>query len=559
MKKKKMGNIRFLNMITFIFVTIVIAVAALGLISINYTQMIAGRTKTLYDRPHTNLVGMWTVKAKVAETGSLLKEAMITSSSLPENVSKNLTEVPALVKTIESNKVDKTAPVSDNMKNIMDTIDSWTSQVNSLASLLSSNTLVSGEQLAAYNETESQVIELMDSIIATASENALIFRNSSAKMANQTTILMLIIFSIVLVYVILNVIALKRQFKKPMDIILKASHEIANGNLHTEINYESKNEFGVLIGDFNKMKEYLTTVIEDIDTSLDEIGTGNFNLQSNCDYVGDFIPIQKSLRNITSSLSHTMKEIHMASERVAGGAEQMSDGAQVLSEGATNQASAIQQLAATITTISRQIGQNADYASGANNKVEQVGSQIIESSSQMQHMIDAMKNISEKSNEIANIIKVIENIASQTNLLSLNASVEAARAGEQGKGFAVVANEVKALAEQSAEAAKNTADLITGSIQAVEEGTKIANRTADELRRVAQDAKEITESVEKITAATQEQAQAITQVTSGVDQISCVIQSNSSTAQETAAASEELTAQASVLKGLVDQFHLTVS
>ena len=227
-----------------------------------------------------------------------------------------------------------------------------------------------------------------------------------------------------------------------------------------------------------------------------------------------------------------------------------------MSQGATEQASSIQELAASITEISNQVNQNAENAENASKKATNVGDQIISSNEHMQEMTSAMKEISEKSSQIGKIIKTIEDIAFQTNILALNAAVEAARAGEAGKGFAVVADEVRSLASKSAEASKDTSLLIEGSIQAVNKGTEIADITASQLLEVVSGAKDIVTTIDNIANASKQQANSVRQVTVGVDQISSVVQTNSATAEESAAASEELSGQAQILKELVNRFRL---
>lgn len=216
----------------------------------------------------------------------------------------------------------------------------------------------------------------------------------------------------------------------------------------------------------------------------------------------------------------------------------------------------MEELAATINEISNQVKSNAENAHNVNKLADDVGLKMTESNQQMQTMIEAMKEISSSSSEIGKIIKTIEDIAFQTNILALNAAVEAARAGEAGKGFAVVADEVRNLASKSAEASKNTAVLIESSILAVEKGTKIADETAHTLLESVEGAQKVTRTIDQISKASEEQASSISQITQGIDQISNVVQTNSATAEESAAASEELSGQAQILKGLISQFKL---
>lgn len=557
-QEDKTKSFSYLSTIKLTFTVVIFLVAALGAISIGYTYSIAGRTKTLYDRPHTNLVNMWSIKAHVSETGSLLKEALLNNSTIDSKADNYVAQIPRDIESIEGNKVDPKAPMTDQMKAIVQAIELWSESYGQVTALVNQGRAedVTSEMLGVYNAAEADLIGKMDAIITTASQNALNFRNQSDSMAKQTIFTMIISFLVVFALSVVAVQILIRNFSRPMDVVLKAAGEIAEGKLHGNIQYHKQDEFGQLIREFNMMKAYLDSVVTDIDRLLALMGEGIFDLEAGIDYIGDFEPIIMSIQQITGNLSRTLKEINLSSDLVAEGAEQMSSGALSLSEGTTDQAAAIQELSATTTDVTEQIARNAGNARDMTRQVEAVVEQIVGNSKQMTHMTKAMDDISDKSNQIAEIIHVIEEIADQTNLLSLNASIEAARAGEAGRGFAVVANEVKSLAEQSAKAAKDTDNLIKSCLEAVKKGTEIAGLTMDNLKEAAENAQKITSGVEEISAASQEQAGAIAQINTGIEQISEVVQNNSATAQQTASSSEELSAQSQTLKGLVDKFVL---
>ncbi len=255
-------------------------------------------------------------------------------------------------------------------------------------------------------------------------------------------------------------------------------------------------------------------------------------------------------------MNDTLMQIDVSADQVNSGGEQVSSGAQALAQGATEQAASVQELAATINSIAEQVKTTAGHAQQAETDNRHAGEEIQVCSAHMNDLMTAMQVINDKSKEISKVVKTIEDTAFQTNILALNAAVEAARAGSAGKGFAVVADEVRNLATKSQEAAGSTTTLIDETVKAVQNGSQLSAETDESLRKVVTDSEKVLEAVSLISGATADQSDAIAQVTTGIDQISSVVQTNSATAEQSAAASEELSGQAQILKNLVNRFRL---
>lgn len=357
--------------------------------------------------------------------------------------------------------------------------------------------------------------------------------------------------NIIAIYIIRALTSAIRQIEE-------ASKKISQGDFTAEITFRSKDELGQLAESMRETMTTLQTVVRDLDYVLGELANGNLGVQSNAEdsYVGELRPILMAIRKFRKDLNRTMGGILAASNQVNAGADQVSSGAQSLAQGSTEQASAVEELAATINEVSRQITLTADNAETAKMRNVNSNKELQACSGYMSELVEAMQTIEEKSSEVSKVIKAIDDIAFQTNILALNAAVEAARAGSAGKGFAVVAEEVRTLAGKSAEAAKNTANLIEDAIRAVGDGTRLTATTDEALNKVVEDSNFILEAVVQISEATTQQADSVKQITTGVDQISDVVQTNSATAEQSAAASEELSGQAQMLLGMVSMFTL---
>jgi methyl-accepting chemotaxis protein len=359
----------------------------------------------------------------------------------------------------------------------------------------------------ARETVEGDISSLVDYNLKSAEEKS----KQNTKDYQQQSVIMVIIIVIGILLASFLGFIIANLISKPINQIVSGAGKIADGDLNVTIDVDTRDEVGILANVFSKM-------------------VGNLN--------------------------DVMVNINSAAEQVASGAKQVSDSSMALSQGATEQASSIEELTASIEEISSQTRLNADYASQANNIAETAKSSAVKGNEQMKLMLKAMDDINDSSGKISKIIKVIDEIAFQTNILALNAAVEAARAGQHGKGFAVVAEEVRNLAARSANAAKETTGMIEGSIKKVEDGTSIANETANALNSIVDSVAKVANLVSDIAAASNEQATGIAQINQGIMQVSQVTQTNSATSEESAASSEELANLAQLLKEQVSRFKL---
>ncbi len=343
--------------------------------------------------------------------------------------------------------------------------------------------------------------------------------------------------------------------------LIKEVGVIANGA--TKGNLENRSDISKFQGGYRDILEGLNKTLDAVEAPINEatevlreMAKGNLNVSMVGNYLGSYKVIKDSLNHALDSFNEVFTEINNAADQVSSGSNQVSDGSQALSQGTTEQASSIEELNSSITEVATQTKQNAVNASEANELSLKAKEGAVLGNSHMKDMLKSMEDINESSSNISKIIKVIDDIAFQTNMLALNAAVEAARAGQHGKGFAVVAEEVRNLAARSTNAAKQTTDLIEGSIKKVEFGTKIANNTADSLNEIVIGVTKATTLVGEIASASNEQATAIYQINKGIEQVSDVVQTNAATAEQSAAASQELSSQASTLKNMVGKFRL---
>ena len=346
----------------------------------------------------------------------------------------------------------------------------------------------------------------------------------------------------------------------PIRLCAERLKTLAQGDLHTEIpSVSSKDETLILVNATEDIVSGMGLIIRDVDYILNEMSNNNFNVHSQSleSYVGDFEGILKAVRRIKYSLSSTLIHIREAADQVGLGASQLAESGQALAEGATDQAASVEELLATVNSITDQVERNTENAMSTSQRATQIGKEADTSSAYIREMMQAMQRISDASMQISNIIQTIEEIADQTNLLSLNASIEAARAGEAGRGFAVVAGEIGHLANQCTESVEDTRKLIEAALNEVESGNQIAGETAKALQKVIDGMEEIVKSVEQVAENSNEQNNSMQQINETIEMISEVVQTNSAAAEQSSATSEELSAQATELNDLIESFQLS--
>ena len=315
--------------------------------------------------------------------------------------------------------------------------------------------------------------------------------------------------------------------------------------------------FQPMIHNINEIVDSITAPIALFKERLERVAEGDLTVRINEDFEGDHAVLKNSLNATLDALNETLGRVNQVSESVAGGSNEVSDAAQALAQGATEQASSLQEISSTIGSLTDQTKANAENASVANGLSNEARDIAVEGDAMMKTMVSAMKDIEDSSQSIRKIIKVIDEIAFQTNLLALNAAVEAARAGVHGKGFAVVAEEVRSLAARSATAAKETTEMIENSIRNVEQGTEIANNTAESLGKIVEGVGKVTDLVAEIAAASTQQANGIGEINEGLGQVERVTQTNTASAEQSAAAAQELSSQAHELQRLLERFKVS--
>ena len=549
-RKLKVGmKLKYAFTTVIVTLAIAVVVSLVSIVKMNvdtykfYKEAYANSTLQMEIRKDIQLVGKYILWSMTTDDASSTQSYSNLAQKYADQVGKNVT-------TLEKSYNDK-----KKVAELKDAIEELKKQRAAVVELAKRNK--NDEALALFNSDYNDATEKLQDILVDIGKVASAEAKSqytSARVTGIVSIILMILigtgavaFSTVIRTTITGIML------KPIQELESAAEKLKAGQLDVEINYESPDELGKLAGNFRQACKTLEVIVQDTSYLLGEMAEGNFNVSSNNPqiYIGNFRQQYESISKLKHELSDTMTQINEASEQVASGSGQLAGGAQALAEGATDQAGAVEELTATVESVSGIAESSAESASGAYQMVRTAVEQADQSREELQALTNAMERISSTSQEIQNIIGSIEEIASQTNLLSLNASIEAARAGEAGKGFAVVADQIGKLAGDSAQAAVNTRDLIEKSLQEIENGNQITEKTVAALNKILESMNDFANAVKGASESSTEQANMLKQIEQGIEQISSVVQSNSAAAEETSATSQELSAQSEGLKNLV--------
>ena len=515
-----------------------------------------------YTVPNTNFT--WSMRRDMASVQRHFLRALVSADA--DSISDEMEQATAEAKVVHETLAEYAANQRNTQQDadiskVKEELESAAAIRTEFTELITSGTaeglqkakdLYIKEYAPILDEVENVLGELNSAEEAAAKEQKV----AGANTANLAWVMLIAVAVASILITVAVVFAIRKSILSPVKEIEGVYAQMAKGNMQAQITYDSRDELGSMARSIKTTNALLAGYINDISEKLGQMSQGDMRVSVDMDYIGDFAAIKKAMQNTASALNHTLLTINTAAEQVSTGASQVASGAQALATGSTEQASSVEELSVSITKIAEQAEENSTNVKLAAQYVNQTGTFVKDGSERMKQLTEAMSNIGSASGQIASITKVIEDIAFQTNILALNAAIEAARAGNAGKGFAVVADEVRNLAAKSAEAAKQTADLIQRSVATVAEGTQITAQTAQILQNVEEKSNLVSESIVKIDQSSTEQAVAIEQVKQGLNQVSAVVQTNAATAEENSATSEEMSAQAATLREEVGKFAL---
>ncbi len=406
-----------------------------------------------------------------------------------------------------------------------------------------------------YGETINKINDVTDETIQTIQTRLSRKNNNMIILQIIMALCFLIAFGDLILQVLKTTGFARKELLQPIINVSEAMRKLAAGNLSGEFTMEEDDsEVGVMVAAINYMKTNLAGIIGEISAVLAQMGQGNYQITLKQKYVGDYHIIEETFYKISEEMKQIVGTIQSASKEINNGSGQLANASEDLAEACTTQAAQVSDIAMLINQLNDNIAENKKEAEEAVKISNLSGSTLIAGNAKMEELKTAIKEISHCSEQINSIIGTIEDIASETNLLALNAAIEAARAGEAGKGFAVVAEQVKKLAEESAQAVGKTTQLIETTILAVHNGTEIADEAAASMEDVMLGSTEVGERIQKIVEKFENEETSIGQINDNISEIAGIVDNNSATSEETAAVSEEQKSQAEAMVELVGRF-----
>lgn len=551
MKNRKVGSkILFSFIITLVLSLVMMCIAIRTILNIrsDYTNLLSTQAAITY-----------AVQESEREVNAIARQLrdMALFGYNPTTASKIEDSITAIDESLQT--IQKLYTGTDGLDDsYIQKVQDWQSAFTDIDNALQSGNITLAQQLIQTECTPKleAAVEaghsLMNQVISEVT------RVSDLAMSSSTRAIIILVILVVFtaaVGISLNLYVVN-SIVRPLRRAEEAVVAFSQGDLSHALEYESGDEIGGICDAVRTSQDILHNTIEDIVTITKNLADGNLSASTTQDYPGELAPIKENIEYLLSQLNDTMSSMLQAADQVAAGADQVSNGSQALAQGSTQQASAVEELSATINDLDHSAQENTHTAKTAKEKADQAADQVRVSNERMQEMRKAMGEILTGQKDIGKIIETIENIAFQTNILALNAAVEAARAGSAGKGFAVVADEVRNLASKSDSAAKQTKKLIESSMSAVERGGELAEDVDVNMQKTVEYVSVAIEYMERLAERTIAEAEAIAQLTTGVDQISAVVQTNSATSEQSAAASQELSSQAVMMKQMVQHFRL---
>lgn len=551
--KNKLTKV-FVMMLGLMFVMLILAIIGMGMLKNQATVL---QVKTLKNTEYVwemrrNLMSeqRYDLIALMEEDQSRIEEAI---DLAVEEVEKNN----AVLEAYKANcRVDKS--VVDSLEARFKAEEAPRARI---IELLRDGTEASNDEaFRIFKEEYQPMLDDQAELLKQLNDDQVLVSAKQGEKANGVFWLVLVVLVVaVAISMLISTRMLKRlieQIMVPLEQIEKATQALLVGDFSADISYEGQDELGVTCECVRESFLVLKEIIAQLGNNFHELSQGNLIIHSEVEFPGELEAIDVAGQILVGKLNEAFMQIKEMADRIQTGSDQFASASQDLAEGATQQAGSMQEVSTSFERISEQIQNTSQEAGHANSLVKQTNEAAHEGQDEMEQMLAAMTEISQIAEAMSKIISLIDDLAAQTNLLALNAAIEAARAGEAGKGFAVVAEQVKNLAQQSSDAAKETSTLIENSVRTVEKGNTIAQHTSQVLGKITEYIKEVTDVVQSISEVAQSEADAVQEITRELEAVSSVAQTNSATSEQMAASSEELTSQVNILNGVVDGFKL---